>query len=165
MDSGVIIALVAFGIILYNSAKNAGEVTQYFDFNKLTNDAGDLKRLNNLYNVLMQQGLTEMQMQLLLSQMLFETGLLTNSANYNNIDNRNNWAGITHNGTYVTYASLQDFFNEYLQVLSKGTAPLEAKNVYDFNDRLYSNHYYTENKNVYENGLKNYFHQLYLSAQ
>lgn len=137
----------------------------FYDFTKVDDEVDDLVRINNLYAVLMQQGLTPMQNQLLLSQMFYETGILTDQANYNAIDNLNNWAGIGGDNSLRAYPDLQSFFNDYLKILRRGANPLGATNNVDFVNRLKTNAYFEMSKPVYQAGYNKVYHQLYLASQ
>lgn len=171
-ETAIIVGIgVVAAIVLLSSNANAATATSPFDFSQLDNEPDDLTRINNLYSVLAQQGLTTHQQQLLLSQMFFETGILNdNGTNYTAIDEDNNWGGIGGSGALKSYPDLQSFFDEYLQILSKGSVPLAATDTYDFVMRLNKNGYFGANQTPaqvqsYLSGINNIFHQLYLSAQ
>lgn len=109
--------------------------------------------LNSIYQELNSRGYTTMQILFMLSQILFESGLFTSVANYNLI-NQNNFAGLTVvGGGYAAYSSISDFCDAYIGFLTKGSNPLGATSLTDFNNRLQQNGYYTENPTVYMNGL------------
>lgn len=114
-------------------------------------------RINTLYNSMLQNGLTMQQIYFMLAQILFETGLLTDVANFTRM-NQNNYAGLTTtSGGYASYNSIDDFMTAYIGFLTKGSNPLGASSLTDFNNRLVQNHYYTENPSVYLNGLQTYY--------
>lgn len=134
------------------------------DLSQLTDDQSDLNRLNSLYSELLSRGLSNLQILFMLSQILFESGLLTNVANYPLI-NQNNYAGLTAtSGGYASYNSISDFVTAYLGFLTKGSNPLGASNLTDFNNRLVSNGYYTEDAGIYYNGLLKYYNLLSSTA-
>lgn len=162
---------VLAAIVLLNSSSGGQVVTSPFDFSKLDNEPDDLDRINRLYAVLAAQGLTNLQNQLLLAQMFYETGILnTSGTNYTAIDDYNNWGGIGGSGSLHQYPDLQSFFNEYLQYLRKGANPLGASDTYDFVVKLNQNGYFGAHRTpaqvqTYLSGINNIFHQLYLSSQ
>jgi flagellar motor component MotA len=123
-----------------------------------TQDA--INRLNSIYQELQSRGLTTMQILFALSQVLFESGLFTDVANYTRM-NLNNYAGLTVvGGGYASYNSISDFVDAYLGFLTKGSNPLGASSITDFNNRLQQNGYYTENPAVYLNALNAYYNLL-----
>ncbi|MES2219176.1 MAG: hypothetical protein V4501_12295 [Pseudomonadota bacterium] len=146
--------LLAFMIFSGFKSKSGGS----FDLEGLDKYGADnVERLNLVYQELLTRGLSDLQIQLILSQLLHETGLFTNVPNLKNVDQLKNYAGITRNGSYVKYSNISDFVDDYLHVLDRGSYPLEATSVEDFNSRLVNNHYYTDNWLTYENALKKYF--------
>lgn len=117
-------------------------------------------RINALYNSIARYNLSAMQVDFMLSQLLFESGLLTDVANYN-LMNQNNYAGLTKvGGGYASYPDIDTFIDAYMGFLTKGANPLGAQSLADFNNRLQQNGYYTENASVYLNGLNNYYKYL-----
>ena len=117
-------------------------------------------RINALVNEMIARGYSLLQIELMLSQILFETGMLTSDANIH-LMNQNNYAGLTTTGgDYAAYNSISDFMDAYAGFLTKGANPLGATSLTDFNNRLIANHYYTENPAVYLNGLQGYFNAL-----
>lgn len=152
-------------VLLSSNTANAN----YFDLSSLINAYGSDKvtRLQNLYNALSNKGLTNLQIGLMLSQALQETGLFTDSPNYKLMDQQNNFAGITVNtrypdspNGYADYPDLNSFADDWIYVLSFGSKPIAAGNVNDFNARLKANGYYTASSTIYGNNLNTYFNQL-----
>src|SRR5579872_2214337 len=82
----------------------------------------DIDRLKKLYNALAKTGLSQNQILFCLSQALHETGLFTSYANYNLMDNFNNYAGITGNSRYpagpgsiyADYPTIDDFVTDWI---------------------------------------------------
>lgn len=153
--------IAGLGLVLMLISTKANAAPQGdLNLGNLTNDPGDLTRLNGLYTEMLSRGYSTVQILFMLSQILFETGLLTNVANYG-LMNQNNFAGLTTtSGGYASYNSISDFVDAYDNFLSKGSDPLAASNLTDFNNRLVSNHYYTESPTVYYNGLLAYYNML-----
>lgn len=150
------IAVAAF--VLFSSFKSNNAS---INLQALTNDPGDLERLNNVYSALQNAGLTDLQIKMCMAQILVETGILTSQANYIAMDQRNNYAGLTNvGGGYAVYSTIGDFVNAYIGFLTKGTNPLGATDINDFNDRLKANSYYTDSKTTYGNNLNYYFNLL-----
>lgn len=158
---GLIIAGIAVALLLVIS-NTASAATGTFNLSLLSDQYGsdNVQRLQNLLNVLSQQGLTDLQIQMMLAQALQETGLFTDVANYNAVDTKHNYAGISYNGTIATYSSISDFVSDWLRVLTMGNDPLGAANIEDFNTRLKANGYYTDDATKYGNNLKYYFNLL-----
>ena len=151
--------LVLGAVLLMSNSANGSVV----DLSPLidTYGADKVQRLQNLQMALQAAGLTPLQMRFMLAQSLFETGLFTNVWNQTATDVRNNWAGLTDtSGNYKSYSSLTDFVNDYIGFLTKGSDPLDASDLTDFNNRLVANHYYTENPDVYLSGLNTYYNLL-----
>lgn len=120
-----------------------------------------VNRLNQLYAAMLNNGWTTQQCLYGLSQILHESGLFTSLANYNLMDNYHNYAGLTSiSGGYASYNSIPDFVNDYENFLTKGANPLGASNLMDFNNRLVTNHYYTDSPQTYYNDLSNYYNLL-----
>lgn len=106
------------------------------------------------------RGYSTQQILYMLSQILFETGLFTDQANWYRI-NQWNLAGLTNvGGGYASFNSPSDFMDSYEGFLTKGSNPIGASSLSDFNNRLVANHYYTENPAVYLNGLQSYYNLL-----
>lgn len=171
----IIVGLAALAFFVFTSASSNADNAQsdMFDFTQLDDEPDDLARINNMYSVLIQQGLTNLQVQLLLAQMFLETGILnTSGTNYTAIDQLNNWSGIGGTGHLVSFPDLQSFFNYYLgpAVLNKGPGwPLQASDTYDFVIRLNQNGYFGANRTPaqvqqYLSGINNIFHQLYIAS-
>lgn len=157
----VLAAIAGFLILVaFTTAKQA--VPLNYDAQSLAlqfgNDAVD--RLNSLYYEYSTRGLSDEQIKYMLSQNLFETGLFTDVANYS-LMSKNNFAGLTNvSGGYAAYNSIPDFTDAYINFLSKGANPLGASSLSDYNNRLYQNHYYTEDPQIYYNGLLTYYNLL-----
>jgi hypothetical protein len=170
MDSKVLLfILLGVGAIVAFSSFSPSSGN--FDFNSLapTYGAQNVQPIQNLYSVLNSAGLTSLQVQLLLSQAIHETGLFTASPNWKNVQN-NNLAGITAHGsfpadsggTYAVYPDLVTFVNDWLSpaVLNKGAYPLDATSVTDFATRLKTNGYYGDSLSNYAADLQKWFNVL-----
>lgn len=140
-----------------------------FDLSQLDNQYGaqNVQRLTNLYYVVSNSvdpvtglSLTAFQQQLLLAQALQESGLFTDNPNYKNVDQLNNYAGITRNGNYVSYPNLKSFVTDWLNILSTNNQPIEAITVPDFVTRLKANNYFTDNINTYMSNVQTYYNIL-----
>lgn len=117
-------------------------------------------RLNGLIGEMVARGYSSQQIEYMLSQILFETGMLTSVAN-TRLMNQYNFAGLTTtSGGYAAYSGYSDFMDAYVGFLTKGSNPLGATSLTDFNNRLIANHYYTENPDVYLSGLQAYYNAL-----
>lgn len=150
------IAVIAVFAYLKGSAIPVGDIS----ISSLTSDPDAQSRLNGIYGAMLNNGWTTIQCLFGLSQCLFESGLLTGGGNYP-LMNQYNYAGLTSTvGGYASYSSYQDFVNNYEGFLTKGSNPLGASTLTDFNNRLVQNGYYTENPTVYYNGLKGYYDEL-----
>jgi hypothetical protein len=161
----LLIGALAVGFFLLSSF--TGSATGPIDLSSLTNsyDPALVQRLQNLQSALSAAGLNSMQIQLMLSQSLLETGLFTSVWNQNATDNLNNWAGISNaDGSLKSYASLSAFVADYIPLLQKGADPIDATSTTDFVNRLYTNCYtgcppqtpqsqYLANINLYYNML------------
>lgn len=156
------IGIAAFALLLIASNKSSGATANLpMSLDGLTNDPDTLNRLNGIYAELVSRGLSSQQILFCLSQILFESGILTNVANYG-LMNQNNYAGLTTTGGgYASYNSISDFIDSYLGFLSKNNDPLDATSLIDFNNRLQLNHYYTENPATYLAGLETYYSKLF----
>lgn len=151
--------MLAAVLLMSNSANaNVVDLSALVD----TYGADKVQRLQNLQGTLQMAGLTPTQVRFMLAQCLFETGLFTDSDwNQTATDVRNNWAGLTDtSGNYKSYNNLNDFVSDYIGFLTKGSNPLGASSLTDFNNRLVANHYYTETPDVYLAGLNTYYNIL-----
>lgn len=157
------------GLLLWLFLSSAAPGSGYFDLSSLIAiyGADKVQRLQNLYQSMQGKGLTNLQIQLMLSQALFETGLFTDSPNYGLMDNNNNFAGIKVNSRYpnssngyAQYPSLDDFVNDWILVLGFNNEPINASGVDDFNARLKENGYYSASQTTYDNGLWKYYNLL-----
>ena len=136
--------------------------------NGVTITADLLGRLTKLYLAMQGKGLTALQIQLMLSQALFETGLFTQAPNFHNMDVLNNYAGITGNSRYpagagsgyAQYPSLDAFVDDWIGLISSSNDPIDATSVTDFVTRLRENGYYTDSIQNYGNGVATYFNLL-----
>jgi len=143
-----ILVATAVGILLM-FANKTNAATGNFDLSQFNEDfdPANVQRLNRVYQELLTRGLSAQQIQILLSQILLETGLFTQNPNLNNVDNLNNYAGITShgnfknpNGMYARYPSVSDFVSDYLNLLDNSYDALSASSVSEFNnDLLYNN--------------------------
>lgn len=158
MGNVAVIAIVGIGLLLMVGATSkAAAAAQggFLSFDNLADQYGSQTTsiLVSIYNELIIRGYTETQILFMLSQILFESGLFTDVANWRLIQ-QNNFAGLTRvSGGYAAYNTISDFVDAYDGFLTKGADPLAASNLSDFNSRLVANHYYTENPAVYYNGL------------
>ncbi len=161
--SGYVIAVGAIlALLLLSKSGNAAAPNGSLSLNDLSDRYGQdaINRLNALYAEMLSRGYSDQQILFMLSQILFETGLFTDAPNFH-LMNQNNYAGLTAvSGGYAAYNSISDFLDAYDGFLSKGSDPLGANNLTDFNNRLLKNHYYTENPGVYYNGLLSYYNLL-----
>lgn len=162
--------------VLFTSLKgNSSNKSGAFDLSSLADRYGNdaVNALNRLYGALLRatdpntgQPLNTSQMQFMLAQALLESGLFTDSANWNNI-NHNNFSGIKAHGSYsaipgsslgyANYGSIDDFAEDWLNVLSYNNEPIEASSLVDYNNRLKANNYYESDKNAYLNNLAVYY--------
>lgn len=168
-------ALLLVFISSNSSASNLNNAT--FDLSVFDSqfDPANVNRLNNLFIALLNatdpntgQPLSTLQIQLMLSQALHETGLFTDVANLNLVDNYNNFAGINGNsyfsagpnGVYAQYPTISAFVGDWLRVLSMGTNPVGAASTSDFVNRLKSNNYFTDTTANYLNNVNYYYNLL-----
>jgi hypothetical protein len=153
---------IAIGVGVLLLISNTASATPLIPLTSLSDQYGAdaVNRLQSIENQLQQRGLTAQQIKFALSQILFESGLFTDVANYP-LMNQNNYAGLTTtSGGYASYNSIADFTDAYLGFLTKGAAPIDAMSLTDFNSRLVANHYYTENPEIYYNGLLTWYNVL-----
>jgi len=157
--------IVGAGILLLLMLSSFSNMSNY-DFSALAATYGDDKaqRLSNLAAVLQTKGLSDLQIRLMLSQALHETGLFTDNPNYNLMDNNNNYAGIMKNSrypnstnAYAQYPTLDDFVNDWIVVLSMNNQPINASSPDDFVTRLKNNGYFTDAYATYDNAVNNYY--------
>lgn len=125
-------------------------------------------RLNAIYAELASRGYSTEQILWMLSQILLETGLFTSVANYNRM-NQNNYAGLTDGSNYLSFNSIADFCDAYIQFLSKRSNPLGAASLSDFNNRLLTigpngSPYYTSSPATYLANLQYYYNLLSQTA-
>lgn len=160
---------VGAGILLLLLLSSATTGAGMFDFSSLIAiyGADRVQRLQNLYQAMQGKGLTNLQMMLMLSQALFETGLFTESPNYTLMDSNNNFAGIKVNSRYpnssngyAQYPTLDAFVNDWIYVLNFNNQPINATDVDDFNIRLKENGYYGASATTYDTGLWKYYNLL-----
>lgn len=161
--NGILVAgAVLLGLLLLSKNSDAETPAGSLNLGDLSGRYGQdaINRLNALYAEFLSRGYSDQQILFMLSQILFESGLFTDVANYS-LMNKNNYAGLTNvAGGYASYNSISDFVDAYEGFLSKGYDPLDASNLTDFNNRLVKNHYYTEEPGVYYNGLLSYYNLL-----
>jgi hypothetical protein len=165
MNSRTLAYIGGAALLLYllSQSSSAGAANSTIvDLSQFDNSYGadNVQDLQNLLNVLAVNGLTPLQIKMMLSQALQETGLFTNVTNYTAVGN-NNFAGISNSdGSLKTYPDIQTFVNEWINILSSRNDPLDATNISDFNTRLYANGYYTDSPTTYGNNLTAYFNLL-----
>lgn len=165
MKSNALIIAGAALVLLLLVAGPAGAATGAINISSLlgynvyaTQDA--INRLTAINNELASRGYSTQQILFMLSQIIWETGIFTSVANYYRM-NQNNYAGLTVvGGGYASYSSISDFCDAYIGFLTKGSNPLGAQTLTDFNNRLQANGYYTEDPTVYFNGLNAYYNLL-----
>lgn len=171
----IFVGLGAVALLLLFKSKANAAPTGNFNLDSLDEPNANLQALDKLYNALTSaqdpntgQSLSDVQIQLLLSQALLETGLFTDSPNWTLV-NGNNYGGIVAhgsfpanaNGRFAAYPDVSTFVTDWLRVLSKGPQPLEADNVSDFNTRLQATGYYgSDDPTTYSNNLQYYFNLL-----
>lgn len=168
MNNGIIVAGVILLALLLMGEQVSADVASQTSVVDLGGLAANFavtpdqeNRINALYSAMQPYGLSSMQQDFMLAQLLHESGLLTSQANYNLMDNYNNYAGLTSTGgSYASYPSLDAFMQAYIGFLSKGSNPLGATSLTDFNNRLVQNHYYTDDPTSYYNDLAVYYNLL-----
>lgn len=151
-------------LLLAFSAQSASASTANgdLDLSSLSDTYGadPVNRLNSIYGELLSRGYSTQQILYMLSQILFESGLFTDVANYPLL-NQNNYAGLTvTSGGYAFYPNISAFVDAYENFMTKGADPIGAGSLTDFNNRLVANGYYTENPAIYLNGLQGYYNLL-----
>lgn len=160
---GETIAIIGIGIVAFLLiTKNASGASVY-DLSYLDSgfDSSDVNRLQALADELVGRGLSDQQIRFMLSQALHETGLFTDSPNYNAVDNKHNFAGISRNGSISIYGSISDFVTDWLRVLNLGpNHPIEATSISDFASRLKSNGYYEDSLSNYSAAINYYYNLL-----
>jgi hypothetical protein len=162
------VAVFAFALLVNNGAA-AATITPGADFlsnfpglaNSYVVSGDSDSLLNSILSEMVIRGYSVQQIEFMLSQILFETGLLVPGVANTNLINQNNFAGLTStSGGYAAYSSISDFMDAYNVFLTKGSNPLGATSLTDFNNRLIANKYYTESPAVYLNGLQTYYNAL-----
>lgn len=162
-NTGFLIAGAALLFLLLAKTGTGANRVGNLDLSQLTNDSDALGRLNALYGQMLNRGYSNLQILFMLSQILHESGLLTDVANYSLL-NQNNYAGLTTTaGGYASFNSVSDFMDIYDNFLTKGSNPLGAGSLIDFNNRLVANHYYTDSPTTYYNSLAKYYNMLLAS--
>lgn len=155
-----------------------GQHDSYFDLSQLSDrySSDAVNALDRLYSSLARatdpntgKPLNPQQIQFLLSQALLETGLFTDSANWNNV-NHNNYAGIKAHGNYAAipgsslgyanYSSVDSFVEDWLNVLSYNYEPLEGSSLWDYVHKLKQNNYFESDENRYLDNLNFYYTML-----
>jgi hypothetical protein len=165
MKSGNLLLISGLGLLalVLMSSKSSGSSTINLDCLRQNYDSADVDRLALVLSSLEGQGLSNEQIKYCLAQILQETGLFTNGyANYKNVDQLKNYAGISaSSGGYRSYSTIDDFVQDYLRVLNlPGHYPIEATSIDDFNTRLKANHYYEDSATTYGNNLRYYYNIL-----
>lgn len=153
----------ALFLVLFLKSNSGASASSSFDISSLSGTYGsdNVSRLQNVLNGLAAAGYSGLTLQLMLSQILQETGLFTSNPNYNATDNDNNYAGISSGGSLKRYNSISDFVSDYISVLSQSpNYPIQATSVTDFNNRLKANGYYEDSQTTYGNNLATYFNIL-----
>lgn len=166
----VLIGAGILALLLLASSSNASTAGGNLDISSLSNDYGadSVQRLNNLYAVLLQKGLTDQQILFMLSQALQETGLFTDSPNLYNVDTLHNYAGITTDrgygvgatGLYAKYPNISTFVDDWITILNYNNDPFDASSISDYNNRLKANGYYTDSAGTYGSNLTYYYNLL-----
>jgi hypothetical protein len=165
--------IAVLAIILFSSSGSGGSSAGFiFDFSQLVPTYGqdNVNRLTDLYSSVAQANdpntgslLSNLQIQLMLDQALHESGIFTNVANLNLVDNFHNYTGIKGNSnypagagsSYADYPSIDAFVQDWLRVLNLGAQPIEATSVTDFVNRLASNNYFVPNTGTAFNNYLN----------
>lgn len=163
---GAGIAVIALIISNKSNAEEGGSLNigSLIGFNGYATPEA-VARIQAIYDELASRGYTTEQLLWMLSQICFESGIFTNVANYS-LMNKNNYAGLTNvGGGYASYPSIAAFCDAYIGFLTKRANPIGASSLTDFNNRLRQNGYYTENPEVYYNGLETYYNILSQSIQ
>lgn len=153
----------ALFLVLFLKSTISTAAVSTFDLSSFNDTYGsdNVARLQTVLNALAQAGYSGLVLQMMLSQILQETGLFTSNPNYNATDNDNNYAGISSGGSLKAYNSVNDFVTDYVRVLSLGSnPPIQATDIVDFNNRLKANGYYTDSQTTYGNNLITYFNLL-----
>jgi hypothetical protein len=131
-------------LLLVSGAANANTVNGDLDLSSLESDYGSdaVNRLNSIYAQLLSRGYSTQQILYMLSQILFESGMFTPSGGNQGLMNQNNYAGLTVvGGGYASYPSVSAFIDAYLGFMTKGSDPVDANSLNDFNNRLVQNGY------------------------
>lgn len=168
--------LIGIALILGFTAffVNSGAQGSFLNFSALVTDGydqDDVNTLQGLYNAIVSYGgLSQQQILFMLSQALVETGLFTDVANYNLIQNYNNYAGIKgpSDGGYpagangfAVYPSVNDFVSDWVEYLTKKNNPLGATSLTDFNNRLAANGFYgNDSPTLYLSNLNTWYNLL-----
>lgn len=105
--------------------------------------------------------LNKKQLEFIMAHIMTETGMFTSRSTV--FDLNNNASGIYYSGSaaqkangatkgtlrpaseggnYARFQSLDNWAKEYFRVLNKGSFPLTAKNIIEYNDKLKINNYY-----------------------
>ena len=154
--------IIGIGCLIFlNTSQNVTGALNLSSLSAQGVSQADINILQSLYQSLLNNNLSTQQCLFMLSQALFETGLLTSVANMNLINNNNNFAGLTDGqGNYNSYPSIDAFVSDWIGFLSKGASPITATSLTDYNNRLVSNHYYTDSPAVYLAGLTKWYNLL-----
>ena len=158
--------------------KTGNTVDSYIDLSQLSDRFGadSVNALNRLQVGLIYatdpntgEPLNPKQRQLLLAQALLETGLFTDSPNWNNV-NHNNFAGIKAHGSYsaipgsslgyANYPSIDAFVTDWLRIFSNNYEPLEAESQWAFVHQLKENGYFESDESRYLDNLNVYYTML-----
>lgn len=160
---GETIAIIGIGVIAFLLISKTASGASVYDLSYLNDsfDTDDVSRLQALADELVSRGLSDQQIKFMLSQALHETGLFTDSPNYNAVDNKHNFAGISRNGSISTYSSISDFVTDWLRVLNLGpNHPIDAGSISDFAGRLKANGYYEDTLSNYSTAINYYYNLL-----
>lgn len=124
---------------------------------------GDLRaaKFFRVYAAIKSLNLTAKQNLFVMSQIMLETGIFSSRVKV--FDLNNNASGIyfsgsaaqlangatrgslrpaSEGGNYANFKNLDDWAKEYLRVLNKGSFPLTANTITEFNEKLVENRYY-----------------------
>ncbi|MET0461917.1 MAG: hypothetical protein ABW007_02140 [Chitinophagaceae bacterium] len=152
--------LITGAIVILVVKSASGSTGGSFDLSALDDYGSDrIGPLKDLANELKSRGFSDLQIKLMLSQAMHETGILTdNNYNRNAVEVKHNFAGISPGGTIATYYSVSDFVDAWESILSRGTRPpLDAVSPSDYAQRLKANGYYTDSLDNYSSALNYYF--------
>jgi hypothetical protein len=155
-------AAVLLALVFSTKSAAANTANGDLDLSSLSDAYGQdaVNRLNSIYAELLSRGYSTQQILFMLSQILHESGLFTDVANYG-LMNQNNYAGLTvTSGGYASFPNISAFVDAYEGFMTKWSDPIGATSLTDFNNRLVANGYYTANPAAYLNSLQVYYNLL-----